>query len=337
MHEAEEHLSESTLARYRDETLSPGELLTASDHIARCHVCRAALQQSLGNEARVRDWQADLLLADASASAEALSHGKVTRFPRIAALAAAAAVVLGIGWFALGQMIRPPVLKDRIVSVGRDGSIAVKAPVPDTLRDRLAFAVRERRVPLPDLVDVRPRGDSALMSAPSGQAKLRQIAPVGEVIDSTQPELQWTPVKGATRYRIILAEVASGEEQHVEITGPSWMPATPLREGAVYEWEVYALGPDEAELAKAPVPPLPQARFRILTAEARHDMEQARAGFRDSPLLLGLAAAEVGLLREAAAQFQRLVAEQPKSQLARDLLESVRNAQPAPSITNGAQ
>ena len=336
MQDAEEHLSESTLARYRDETLSPAELLVASDHLARCASCRAALQQSLGDGPRVRDWEADLLLTDAAESAETVARGKVARFPRVAALAAAAAVILGIGWFALDQVSRPAVLQDRIVSVRRDGVITFKAPVPDSLRDRLASAVRERRVPLPDLADVRPRGGSALMSAPSGPAKLRQIAPVGEVIDSTQPELQWTPVKGATRYRVILADVASGAEQQVEVTGPTWTPPTPLAEGAVYEWEVYALG-DGEELAKAPLPPLPEARFRILTAEARHDMEQARAGFRDSPLLLGIAAAEAGLLREAEAQFQRLVAEQPESQLARDLLESVRKAQPAPGITNAAE
>ena len=336
MHDEEEHLSESTLARYRDETLSPAELLAASDHLARCATCRAALQQSLGTGARARDWEADLLLTDAAESAEMLPRGKVTRFLRIAALAAAAAIILGLGWFVLGPIVRPAVLQDRIVSVRRDGSVTAKAAIPEHLRERLEQAMRERRVPLPDLADVRPRGGSAMMSAPAGDAKLRQIAPVGEVIDNTQPELQWTSVKGATRYRVILAEVASGAEQQVEVTGPSWTPPAPLAEGAVYEWEVYALD-GENELAKAPLPPLPEARFRTLTAEARHDMEQARAGFRDSPLLLGIAAAEAGLLREAEAQFQRLVAEQPNSQLARDLLESVRKAQPAPSITNGAQ
>ena len=336
MDDAGGHLSESIVARYCDGRLSPGELLTASDHLARCAECRSALKQSLGTTARASEWEADLLLTGTSESADELLHPKVTRFPRVAALAAAAAVVLGVGWFTLGQIVRPAVLQDGIVAVRRDGSVTTNAPLPEALRERVARAVRDRQVAFPDLADVRPRAGSALMSASPDGAQLRLISPIGEIVENARPELKWSAFEGATTYRVIVADVASGAEQQVEVAGLSWTPPAALADGGVYEWEVYAVA-SEAELAKAPLPPQPQARFRIITSEAREELGQVRAEFAGSPLLLGIAAADAGLLREAEAHFAQLVAEQPKSELARDLLESVRKAQPAPSITNGAQ
>ncbi|MBA2433306.1 MAG: hypothetical protein H0V56_14530 [Chthoniobacterales bacterium] len=342
MNEAESHLSEETCGRYGAGSLSAAELLSVSDHLARCADCRARLRTKIPTEQHLRGWEADLLVLDdteeSPAEAPVVStpaERKITRFPRPIMLAAAAALAAGFAWLMINELLQPPatLVQDRQVAVRADGSVVAAAVLPEDLQQQLERVALARQVAVPDFTELRPRAGGALMAAPAGAQPLQLLAPVGEIVETPQPELRWTPVSGATIYRLVLTSLESQAEEEVELTTPSWTSPVPLAEGVLYEWKVYAIG-DEVEIAKAPQA---EARFRVLSAEARRELAIVRERFGDSPLLLGIATARAGLLREAEEHFSRLVAEQPESQFARDLLVNLRKTQPPPSTTNGAQ
>jgi hypothetical protein len=80
---------------------------------------------------------------------------------------------------------------------------------------------------------------------------------------------------------------------------------------------------DGGQAAVAPVPPSPPARFRILEPARRADLERDRAASAGSHLVLGVVFAQAGLLDDAERELRALARENPQSDLARRLLQSV--------------
>ena len=92
--------------------------------------------------------------------------------------------------------------------------------------------------------------------------------------------------------------------------------------GVTYQWQVTADTPEGP--VRAPAPPAPDARFRVIDAAAGKtlDRDLARAG--SSKLLKGLLLAQAGVLDEAEQAFEALQAENPDSKRVADLLARVR-------------
>jgi hypothetical protein len=148
--------------------------------------------------------------------------------------------------------------------------------------------------------------------------------PIGKIIRENQPVLRWKPLKDAASYEVaIVDEKFRVVEQSGKLTATSWKPSKPLPRGANYSWQVTATKTDGTETV-SPSSPAPQARFRVVEQNLFDDLQRLEKSGTRSHLALGVLYAKAGLKQEARREFEALVKENPKSNLARKLLQSVK-------------
>ncbi len=153
------------------------------------------------------------------------------------------------------------------------------------------------------------------------------LAPVAQVSESARPKFRWQALDGAVSYTVTVYNAAFNKVATSPLlTTTEWQPAQPLPRGLTYSWQVKALK-DGQEIA-APVPPAPEAKFKVLEPSKLQEVTNARRQFAGSHLALGLLYAEAGLLPEAERELQALVEANRTSTLARKLLQSVKAAAP---------
>jgi hypothetical protein len=147
--------------------------------------------------------------------------------------------------------------------------------------------------------------------------------PVGKVIQTDRPVLNWSRLEGANHYRVIIYDanfnpVASSSE----LTTNTWTVPRPLGRGRIYTWQVVAT--KDSQEVKAPVPPAAEARFKVLEQGKASELSQARKSYAGSHLALGVLYAQAGLLDEAEREFNLLLKDNPNSAVARNLLRNLR-------------
>jgi hypothetical protein len=153
--------------------------------------------------------------------------------------------------------------------------------------------------------------------------KFSVIEPAGIVILSDHPIFRWTQLDGATGYVVeVYDERFNPLLTSPQITGHSWTTPRSLKRGAIYYWQVKAI--KDGQEFKAPRPPAPQAKFRILDEARADELAKARRAYGSSRLTQGLLYAQAGLLDEAELEFQALLKANPDSSLAQRLLRQVR-------------
>ena len=163
---------------------------------------------------------------------------------------------------------------------------------------------------------------AALMGSPSVKT-FGLLAPVKQVTATDRPTLRWQPLQGAESYEVEIVN----EQYEPVLTSPAltdtvWQVPQPLPRGRVYAWQVKAL--KDGETYKAPQPPAPLARFRIVGQKKFAEIQTAKARYGASHLLLGQLYAAAGLLDEAEREFRALQQANPTAQLPKKLLAEVR-------------
>jgi anti-sigma factor RsiW len=159
--------------------------------------------------------------------------------------------------------------------------------------------------------------------------RLAPLSPIATVVRTPRPVFRWSAHPGARGY---VVTVYGPDFDHVmsspTLTDTAWTATAGLKPGITYQWQVTA---DTTEgPVRAPAPPAPDARFRIIDAAAAKtlDRDLARAG--SSQLLKGLLLSQAGVLDEAEQAFEALQAENPDSKRVADLLARVRERRLAP-------
>jgi hypothetical protein len=95
-----------------------------------------------------------------------------------------------------------------------------------------------------------------------------------------------------------------------------------LARGQIYTWQLTAS--IKGKQIRAPLPPAPEARFQVLSQAEAEQLEKAHSEHADSHLLLGILYARAGALDDAERELTALLAANPDSQLANELLSSVK-------------
>ena len=221
---------------------------------------------------------------------------------------------------------REPVLSATVSDAGRtigindQGTLTGFEALPPGLEDQVRKALLAGSLTVGRGVDESSAG--VLMGGKEG-VKFGLSYPVGEVVLSQRPRFRWGPIAGASTYRV---RVFDDEYKEVlsspELTKTDWVPSAALRRGRSYRWQVTAKV--NGEEVKSPVRPAPDAVFRVVDADAAEEVEYVRRRYPDSNLLRGLAYAKAGLRREAEREFAALLRRNPKSRIARKLLDQVR-------------
>lgn len=175
-----------------------------------------------------------------------------------------------------------------------------------------------------ELAGLGQRADETLMGgAPGSTAAFGLQSPVGVVVRSDTPTFRWNALDGATRYTVKVFD--SGFNKVMEsgaISRTEWTAPRALPRGAVYAWQVTATV--EGKEIQAPLPPAPEARFRILGRAQEESLKRAENLHARSHLTLGVLYSRAGLLDEAEREFRALLAANPDSKVAQRLLRNVQ-------------
>ena len=246
-------------------------------------------------------------------------------------LAVGLSLAVGAAWWAITlrqETSRPSVLRDngREWVVGSETSPILPDELSAELRSAITETLRTGRLALPPEAATFAESSRRFARRRSKPNAFRLHGPFATAVPDVSPRFSWTPVANATAYRIHL-QATTGDATVTSAELPpattEWVPATGiLRPGAVYGWKLQALR-DGQVAAEAPVPPEPEARFRVLEDEERRKWEGERSTVGDSNLLRGIVAARAGLLEEAATEFRALGRQNPRAERARIFLEQV--------------
>jgi hypothetical protein len=167
-------------------------------------------------------------------------------------------------------------------------------------------------------------GRDVLMGGADGGVSFSLLSPVSQIVRDIHPTLRWTPLEGAESYVVTVRDSHAGT---VAMSGPlsaaEWSVPQPLRRGVVYSWKVLAV--KDGEEIVSPPPTAADARFKVLEETRAEELISAERLRPRSRLLLGALYARAGLLDKAEREFQKLVEENPRSRVARELLRDVKS------------
>jgi hypothetical protein len=290
------HPDHADLAAYADGTAGPAERELVATHVEDCELCREDLADLAGlrrPRPRRRVWRA-----------------------AFAAAAALAAVLVMLVQRSDGPRV-PENLPVVTTQPRTETSVDPEPPAPAPPRyanaewERLVrTAIESERLPFPRSLDVSPdvlRGSKlpfpgAADTSPDA-VRVPDLVPSGVVIDEVRPRFSWPSRAGAT----YVVSIFRGDRQVARsepLTETRWTPAKPLARGRTYAWQVKATRGRESEII--PAPPVPPARFHIVSSRHHDELAEARRLHPDDHLLHAVLAARAGLREEALQALSRV-------------------------------
>ena len=184
---------------------------------------------------------------------------------------------------------------------GIDLDVSELDSLPDALRDGAMLLLTTETPEPPDAI--------ANLPVASGQNVLR---PVSEAVEETQPVLYWSAAFGEPPYTVSITDDHGQVIARAQgIQNTSWMVLTPLRRGGEYTWQVTVSGATET------------ASFRVLDEGQAMLWRAMLAAHRDSHLVIGLVAQQLGMLAIAEREYTAVTKSFPESNTAALLLDNV--------------
>ena len=234
---------------------------------------------------------------------------KAFRSPEVVLMVVAGVAVAILGPYTLYRLSPhvPKVSSEETKSrpPGIDLDITELDALPDSLRDGAMLLLTTELPEPPDAI--------ANLPVAGGENVLR---PVSEAVEETQPVLYWSAAFGEPPYAVSISDERGQEIARAQgIQNTSWMVLTPLRRGGVYTWQVSASGPSE------------HATFRVLDDGQAMLWRAIQAAHKDSHLLIGLVAQQLGMLSIAGREYTALTKAYPDSNTAALLLNNVTELQ----------
>lgn len=271
------HLTPDLAARYRARALAPDELIAVCDHLEDCPSCRRNLEASLLPPLHAA-------YEDLAAALDAAPPPEIAAHLESCALCRADLDQLRVTRQSIRNVPRRRAWWP-LWGLGLAGALAAAAIL-------LYNPMPELHIP-PALAELRPQ--AGVLLGDSEARRFGVLQPVATLVPDDRPAFRWEPIPGATVYRVEVfdpefAPVASGDTLDAE-----WTPPQALPRDMILRWRVVARTP-EGDVA-APVPPAPEARFRILNAAAANRWAALRD--RHSGRRLAVEAANLGLRQEA--------------------------------------
>ena len=324
------HLSYEELVEYLDENIDPIRRRVLSEKLQRS----PRSQVELADLARFRD---EINLLPPNEYGSSTRGSRILVFPRAlirVALPLAAAIAVAAGalwWSPRGQEPSSAITLrdgDRSISLQAGDHVVGLKGIPDELLPAIATAMRTGKLEIPAAIRSLAGDRGVLAGGPNELSEFRVIAPLATGVREPRPRFCWHAQPGADQYRIRVVDWQGGE---VIITGQSdgsqteWTPTKPLERGKVYQWQVEALRNNKV-IARAPIPPEPEARFKVLTESERLKVESISRSAAGSYLAMAVAYAHAGLLDDAAEQLAMLKRENPDGKIPTDLLVQIEVA-----------
>ena len=207
------------------------------------------------------------------------------------------------------------------VTLDASGNIDGLAPLQDSSSQAVRRALTTGQVEVPDLSELS--GVKGRLLGPTNDGvEFSLISPVGIVTRSARPTLRWQPLKGATSYTVTILD---GSYNVVTTSPPltttNWSPTVELDRGRIYSWQVASSKDGKQQVS--PAAPEPEARFKVLSKATVDELSNVEKS-SNSHLVRGAMYARAGLLDDSERELRALLAANPNSQTAKELLQSVR-------------
>lgn len=185
---------------------------------------------------------------------------------------------------------------------GVDLDISELDTLPDSLREGAMLLLTTDTPEPPEAI--------ANLALASGHNVLR---PVSEAVEETQPVLYWSAGFGEPPYTVSITDdkgLVIARANGIQNT--SWMVLTPLQRGGEYTW-----------LVTNPTAAVEQASFRVLDEGQARLWRAMLAAHKDSHLVIGLVAQQLGMLAIAEREYTELTKAFPDSATAALLLNNI--------------
>jgi hypothetical protein len=230
---------------------------------------------------------------------------KAFRSPEVILMVVAGVAVAVLGPYTLYQLSPhvPRVSSNEAQSgpPGIDLDTTELDTLPDSLRDPAMLLLTTETPQPPDAI--------ADLPVASGGNVLR---PVSEAVEETQPVLYWSAALGEPPYTLSISDEHSQVIARAQgIQNTSWMVLIPLHRGGEYTWQITVAGQTE------------QASFRVLDDGQVMLWRAMLAAHKDSHLVIGLVAQQLGMLAIAEREYTALTKAYPDSNTAALLLNNV--------------
>jgi hypothetical protein len=161
-----------------------------------------------------------------------------------------------------------------------------------------------------------------LLGGSSPTSGLQLIAPLNTAVLNDKPDFRWQPLSSATYIVSIYDAHYKKMAESPPMQQTNWSPDHPLPRGQTYTWQLTASL--KGKHIRAPLPPAPEARFQVLSQTEAAQLKKARQENANSHLLMGILYARAGALDDAESELSALLAANPDSSVARQLLASVQ-------------
>ena len=216
-------------------------------------------------------------------------------------------------------------LKDGGGAIGLDSVGRLSSPRPFDPGDekKIKDALVSKRIEPPAVLPLLSSPQGTLLGSAGAPQGLQLIAPLATAVPDDKPIFRWRPMPQASSYVVSIYDSRYGKlVQGPPVTQNEWQADRALPRGQIYTWQLTAKV--KGKLLRAPLPPAPEARFQVLSQSEAEQLEKARREHADSHLLLGLLYAQAGALDDSIRELTALLAANPDSGVAQELLASVQ-------------
>lgn len=209
------------------------------------------------------------------------------------------------------------------IALDRAGNLTGLEMMPPVYQQMVKTALVSERIQTPAVNATLIDRSGTLRSGSSEGVAFALLSPVGTNILTERPTLRWNPIKGANQYLVVVYDENFNRiTASQSLTNTSWMVPDTLQRGATYIWQVSAMV--NGREVKSPVPPAPEAKFKVLEQTKANSLSQLKKSSANSHLATGLIYVREGLLDDAEREFETLMQDNPKSTVARKLFNQVK-------------
>jgi len=210
------------------------------------------------------------------------------------------------------------------IEIDSNGKLSGLSQLPESFQKTIANVLTTQKLNVPQFVTTLIGKKEILMGNAKKSNPFELLSPVGTVVMSERPSFSWTAFSGSEGYRVyVLDENYNDVASSPLLKEIGWSVPTSLHRGGNYIWQVAAVKAGKELLT--PVPPQPEAKFQILSADKLNEVQHLQQGSGNSHLALGTIYAENGLLDDAEREFNALLKENRESVVAKKLLLRVQS------------
>jgi hypothetical protein len=325
---ASSHLSYEDLVGVVEEDPAVADRSEIRQHLSICKDCA-------GEVADLRHFRAGHMEPGTAKLTSTIAGPPFWRLTMWAGAAAAIALAAFLGFRALRPNTPPaPALVAQLndaggnITLDSSGGLATPSPFGPGEVALVTDTLLHQRIEPSATVAQLAGPPGTLLGETGTPSGLQLIAPLGTTTPSDKPAFQWRPVPSGAYIVAIYDDHYKKVAESPVLRQTEWTPNRPLPRGQIYTWQLTAL--IKGKQLRAPLPPVPEARFQVLSLAEAEQLEKAQSEHANSHLLLGILYARAGALDDAERELAALLAANPDSKLAKDLLASVQQLRRKP-------